>query len=656
MFVNKILPISYNKVSFSRKLTKSEEIDYKQNAITPALKYLGTEEVAMIIHGTCFPENKTYDLGVGSPYGNVAANFIPFKKLHGFNSDQLGPTGVIRSAQAYSPYKSTISTRNYLFIDFEELKKDEYANILSDKDIKSIFNETVSKDENYAYSDFSEAFANAKYCLKLAHKNYKNKLNEQKNSSKNTNVYLIALKKEFDEFKELKGNLVRKDALFDILSDINGTNDFNKWSEQDKNLLNDIKHRDEKAIKRYNKIIERSKDDFEAYIFGQFLIDKQIKANTKLRQDLGYKYISDFLVGFANSDHWANQELFLKDYKMGCPYGGKGNGPQTWNIPVLNPKKLFNEDGSIGPAGLYLKKKLNDALENFDNVRIDHALGLVDPYIYDERTVEKFDGKVNMYKFKGNNISQIPDLDPQGNYKRILPEIILPTLEEHGLTKDSPVWEDLVCETQIFNQIYHNQHQLPGITQLEYTRGEYSRHPENWGLVGSHDSAPATEMIKKDWIKNSDSWNVFYLAGLLNSNPKRSDERNAYCEKIANNDMERIKAKFAELFLTCKKVQISFADFFGIDKTYNMAGTENSQNWKLRLNSDYEDDYYRNLASNNPTAINMPEILKIAVQAKSDRNNLDFARENQTDISKENNPEVQELINNLEKYEQILKE
>jgi len=120
--------------------------------------------------------------------------------------------------------------------------------------------------------------------------------------------------------------------------------------------------------------------------------------------------------------------------------------------------------------------------------------------------------------------------------------------------------------------------------------------------------------------------------------------------------MERIKAKFAELFLTCKKVQISFADFFGIDKTYNMAGTENSQNWKLRLNSDYEDDYYRNLASNNPTAINMPEILKIAVQAKSDRNNLDFARENQTDISKENNPEVQELINNLEKYEQILKE
>lgn len=97
-------------------------------------------------------------------------------------------------------------------------------------------------------------------------------------------------------------------------------------------------------------------------------------------------------------------------------------------------------------------------------------------------------------------------------------------------------------------------------------------------------------------------------------------------QKIDNDDRERVKAKFAELFLTCKKIQISFADFFGIDKTYNEGGKENNQNWKLRLNKDYEDSYYKNLASEHPTALNMPEILKLAVQAKADFNVVNSAQ------------------------------
>ena len=66
-------------------------------------------------------------------------------------------------------------------------------------------------------------------------------------------------------------------------------------------------------------------------------LDKQIKENTKLRKELGFKYISDFLVGVSKSDEWANQDIFLKDYEMGCPYGGKF-GPQLWKLPVLDPK------------------------------------------------------------------------------------------------------------------------------------------------------------------------------------------------------------------------------------------------------------------------------------------------------------------------------
>lgn len=643
MLVSKISNSNRTTFLFGRKLRKDEEQDYRENALQPAFDYLGTEEVAMIVHGTSYPE-KAQDLGVGSPYGKAAAKFIPFEILHGFNSNQLGPIGVIRDAQHISPYKSTVSTRNYLFMDLNDLTTDKYANVLSQSDIDSMIDYTDDNGKDYAYSDFPEAFSNYKYLMKIANKNFKQKL-------ANNDPMAQKLNEEFVQFKKEKGVDIYQDALFDVLTNEYKTMDFNKWSELDKNLIQELKNQNPKAIDRYKKITTRSKDDFETYIFGQFILDKQIKENTKLRKDLNFKYISDLLVGFSKSDEWSHQDLFLKNWRMGCPNGGE-YGPQLWNIPVLDPKKLFNDDGSLGDAGLYMKKKLDASLDNFENVRIDHALGLIDPYIYDKNSVNGND----FSHFRANNISYMPDIDPDGSYKKVLNKIILPTLAEHGIDKDYPVWEDLCTDTQTFNEIYHEKNHLPGITQLEYMRAENSQDDGDWGLVGSHDSDPATKMIKKDWVKDHDAWNIFYLAGFLNSNPKRAKYRDSFCKQIAENDSDRIKAKFAELFLTCKKIQISFADFFGIDKTYNEGGKENDTNWKLRLNKDYEDSYYKNLSSERPTALNMPEILKIAVQAKADMNALKEAQRTGKEPQENNSPEVENILNNLDKYEKILKE
>lgn len=643
MLVSKISNSNRTTVLFGRKLRKDEEQDYRENALQPAFDYLGTEEVAMIVHGTSYPE-KAQDLGVGSPYGKAAAKFIPFEILHGFNSNQLGPIGVIRDAQHISPYKSTVSTRNYLFTDLNDLTTDKYANVLSQSDIDSMIDYTDDNGKDYAYSDFPEAFSNYKYLMKIANKNFKQKL-------ANNDPMAQKLNEEFVQFKKEKGVDIYQDALFDVLTNEYKTMDFNKWSELDKNLIQELKNQNPKAIDRYKKITTRSKDDFETYIFGQFILDKQIKENTKLRKDLNFKYISDLLVGFSKSDEWSHQDLFLKNWRMGCPNGGE-YGPQLWNIPVLDPKKLFNDDGSLGDAGLYMKKKLDASLDNFENVRIDHALGLIDPYIYDKNSVNGND----FSHFRANNISYMPDIDPDGSYKKVLNKIILPTLAEHGIDKDYPVWEDLCTDTQTFNEIYHEKNHLPGITQLEYMRAENSQDDGDWGLVGSHDSDPATKMIKKDWVKDHDAWNIFYLAGFLNSNPKRAKYRDSFCKQIAENDSDRIKAKFAELFLTCKKIQISFADFFGIDKTYNEGGKENDTNWKLRLNKDYEDSYYKNLSSERPTALNMPEILKIAVQAKADMNALKEAQRTGKEPQENNSPVVENILNNLDKYEKILKE
>lgn len=644
MRINKLNLTNYNTPNFGRKLYPEEEQDYRQNALQAAFDYLGTEDIAMIIHGTSYPEAE-HSLSVGSPYGKAAAQLIPFEILHGFNSNQLGPVGVIRDAQHISPYKSTVSTKNYLFTDLNKLATDEYANILPKDVINFILDKKPQTQNNYAYSDFPEAFSDYQYCIKIANKNFKKEL-----AANNPNA--IKLNEEFNQFKKEKGNDVIKDALFDVLVEHYETMDFTKWNDLDKNLIEKLSQKDPEAIKRYKKLTTVAKDEFESYIFGQFIIDKQIKENTKFRKELGFKYISDLLVGFSPSDEWAHQNLFLKNWRMGCPNGGEF-GPQLWDVPVLNPNKFFKSETELGPAGLYLQKKLEDALENFDNVRIDHALGLIDPYIYDKNSVKISNGKIDLSQFRANNISNMPDIDPDKNYEKVLNRIIIPTLEKHNINKNYPVWEDLCTDTPVFNRIYHDQNKLPGITQLEYMRAEQSQDPDDWGLVGSHDSDPANKMIKKDWVRSHSAWNTLYLAGFLNSNPKRAQYRDSFCKQIDNDDSMRVKAKFAELFLTCKKIQISFADFFGIDKTYNKGGEENDTNWKLRLNKNYEDTYYENLASEHPTALNLPEILKIAVQAKADMNTV-------RNPELENNPQEQEKVNNilsnLDKYEKILKE
>ena len=635
MYVNRINNFTLQRVNFGRRLTKDEEQDYKNNGIKPALDYLGIKEVAMILHGTSYPESRVSyaphinnDIGVGTPYGKVAAQLMPFELLHGFNSNQLGPIGELNSRQKFSPYESSVGAKNYLFIDFNKLTENEYAHLLQTSDITGIVSPVEKNDNNYAYSDFPEAFANYNHLISKAYSNFNSKL-------ENGDSIALKMSKEFSQFMNNHPE-IETYALFNILKDMYGTGDFTKWKEIDRNLPQNLKNEDDYAA-RFRKEQLRLKTDnkYEEYCFAQYLLDKQIKENADLRKKYGFKYISDMLVGFSPADEWAHQDLFLKDYRMGCPYGGPYGGIQKWNVPVLDPKKLFNPDGSLGSAGEYLKAKLEDALTNFDNVRIDHVLGLVDPFIYSK------------HGHRQGNINDMSDIDPDKNYQKVLNKIILPTLEEHGIDKNAPVWEDLVTDTPTFNRIYYHENGLSGITPLEYKKGEDYRNTKNWFLVGSHDSDPAHKMIKKDWVRANEAWNPMYLAGVLNA----ASDSSQYCDKLAQDDNERVKAKFAELFMMGDKIQISFADFFGIDKTYNEGGhDENPDNWKLRLNSDYEDTYYKNLSSDRPTAINMPEVLKMAVQGEAEMK-----------IAHGQKPEkvwddADEILFTLDKYAQILKE
>ena len=464
-----------------------------------------------------------------------------------------------------------------------------------------------------------------------------------------------------------------KEGVYQVLKKQYKTGDFNTWDGIDKDLFGLIEKKDPNAIARYKEIINKSGKQVDEYCFAQFLVDKQIKENKEFRKQLGTNlnyapkeikknglvYINDFLVGGSKMDEYTNPGVFSKNWRMGCPSGGT-YGVQMWDAPVADPEKLFNSDGSLGPSGKFLQRKINSMLDSCENVRVDHAIGLYDPYLYDKSSIVFDNGNFRADLLKAGRISDL-GIDPNGNYKKIVEKIVIPAMRNHGLKPDDAVWEDLGWKTDIFNDIHYNKLRLPGITQLEWDKAEGSPR-KNWALIGSHDSVPALMLLKEnfDSFNNEKSpWNPLYLAGFLHWDPARAEERDAFCKKVASNPIDRVKARFAELFMNSEKIQIAFPDFFGIDAVYNYGGKEAKTNWKLRMTKDWEDEYYKNLSSDNPTALNLPEVLSIAVKAQMDREYIQYKNSGHNDAEeyKQNLKEkMQPLLDRLNKFTQILKE
>lgn len=637
-----------NTINFQRRPTKEEEPDLK-SAVDKAYDIMGTEERAVITHGSCFPALNR-DTYIGSPYGKAAKEYIKFLNLYGFNGMQLGPGGELQKGNV-SSYNSSAFAKNRLFIDLEELTTDKYDHILS----KETFNKVTRPPifgEDYNMTDFAEAEHTYNIALKESYKNFRKNLFNGKPEA-------LALNIEYSDFKRKHGERLNDEAVFKLLSNIYGTDDFSKWNNPlDENLISEFKTGDPKAFERYKQLNIDHQFEIEQYKFEQFIATKQIKENKEWRDELGFKYINDLLVGCSKMDEWRYKDAFLQDWEMGAR---ENNSPsQRWHIPVIDPKKIMIGD-ELNIGGKFLKEKIDFALEFCDNIRIDHVMGLIEPYLMSKHAPDnQFNTGAHKNKDVEMFISELKnpenpneEYDFYWDYPQLLERIILPALQEHGITKEMAMWEDICSYPDRFKAIY-SKLELPKISFLDWEKAEdaVKTNPDNWFILGNHDNIPVMNYLQRkdgegyEYTKNMTAWNPLYLAGYLHQNEKRADERNAYCDKIANDDRELVFAKFAEL-MTTPKFQISFDDLLGItDAIYNIPGSARENNWKERIPSDFLDRYYENLSSDNPTALNIPELLKTALQAKIDMS------ENSEELYKKYQP----VIDKLEHYAEVLKE
>lgn len=587
--------------------------------VRDALKVLGKDNFVLIMHGGSFPAADGEDTGFGSMNSTGGKNI--FDMAEGlFDAIQLGPAGKTKSSDS-SPYTGTIFSGNPLFIDLKQLTTKEWEKILSEE----TYNKVVKNNpqQNKGKTAYSYIFKAQNEALKEAWNNFKS----QKK-----------FHKEFEKFKKENTFWLDNDALYEALSIDNGNDYWPIWkSELDKNLLNPKTDKEKaEAQKRIAEITEKYSDEIDFYKFCQFVLETQLEETKKYALKKGVKMIADRQVAFSDRDAWAYQSLFLPGWCLGCPPDYFSKDGQAWGFPVMDPEKMFNDDGSLGEGGILMKNLYKKMFkENPGGVRIDHIVGLIDPWVYKsgkKPMVEQGAGRLysspkhpELSKYA---IAEVKDLDETlepdkekyvktlnkdqiKKYGRLVEKVVIAAAKECGLDKNAIVCEDLGTLTNPVDSVM-KEYKLQGMRLTQFVVPEKPAHPyrcknieENvWAMVGTHDNEPIS-FWAKSMINTEEGY--LHVKNLVEDMFSEVEDTDSLVWNLTHDAEYLKKVKLAEMFASkAKNIQIFFTDFFGIDDVYNKPGTSGDANWSLRLPNNYC----------GLNKINLKEILAIAIRAR----------------------------------------
>lgn len=615
-----------------------------KKAIAKALNALNKKHLAFIAHANSFPSEDGKNTGFGTTNCKAALDLMDF--FCGiFNAIQVGPSGKTKGVDS-SPYTGTIFSNNPLFIDLEQLTTKEWKNILSEEIYQRIISDNPNKEINktaYSYIFYAQEDA-----LKEAFENFKAKKP-------------MRLGKAFEKFKKENKFWLQNDALYEALAVENQNDYWPLWhSDIDKRLLNPKNDEEKTAFaKRKAELEAKHSDIIEFYSFCQFVIFTQNEKTKKYAASKNIKMIADRQVAFSDRDIWAYQSLFLEGWMLGCPPDYFSKDGQAWGFPVVNPEKLYNADGSLGEGGLLMKELYKKMFrENPGGVRIDHIVGLIDPWVYKvgkKPKIEEGAGRLfsspehpELSRFA---IATMDDLnleveaDKEKRIKKLTEEqikrygalvekIVIGAAKEIGLDKDAIVCEDLGTLTFPVESVMR-KYDLQGMRVTQFVVPDMPLHPyrganieeRTWVMTGTHDNEPISTWADRTVNTHEGYLNGKNLAADLWIDASEEDQ-----EQIAvalSKDAKFLtQTKFVELF-ACKSenVQIFFSDFLGLSDVYNKPGTSGDDNWSLRIPNNFEEVYCKNLKEGR--ALNMPLTLKLAMEARG----KDFANNNRNIIS-----------------------
>ncbi len=598
--------------------------------IKKALTALGKKNFVFIMHNGSFPAAAGENTGFGTINSDGGKEFINYAAGL-FDAIQMGPAGKTKKSDS-SPYTGTIFSNNPLFIDLKQLTTSKWHKILSE----ATFNEIVENNPNKGKNRTSYSYITIKQSQAMmeAYKNFV-KLNDKQ------------LNKEFNKYKLENDSWLDKDSLYEAFSLENGSDYWPIWkNKQDKNIFNP-KSNEEKIefAKRIDEISKKYAQEIDEYKFEQFILYKQNLETRKLAESKNIKMIADRQVAFSDRDCWAYQSLFLEGWCLGCPPDYFSKDGQAWGFPVVNPEKLFNSDGTLGDAGILMKNLYKKMFhENPGGVRIDHIVGLIDPWVYKkgkkpmpEQGAGRLYSSPEHEELKKYAIAKLEDLDTTLTsdkekrvktlteeqiklYGRFIEKIVIAAAKEEGLTKDSIVCEDLGTLTNPVAAVMKD-YDLLGmkLTQFTVPTEEDDPYrcknitPRSWAMIGTHDNQPVT-VWANSLIHTHEGY--LHVKNLVDDLFSEEQDKDSIIVKMTNDADFLKETKLVELF-ACKaeNIQIFFTDFFNMNETYNVPGTSGDKNWSLRLPDNYKE----------MQTINLPLLLKKAIIARG----KEFANKNQ---------------------------
>ena len=515
------------------------------------------------------------------------------------------------------------------------MTEDKFGKILSEKTYKKIVSENPNK--NKGKTAYSYIYEKQNAALVEAYENFINSDN------------LEELKSQFEDYKQTNSFWLEKDALYEALI-VEHNNDYwpNWQNDQDKNLFNP-QNDEEKII--YSARIEQLKQKYykiiDSYCFSQFLINKQSEETRLYAQERAIKMIADRQVAFSDRDTWAYRSIFLDGWCLGCPPDYFSEDGQAWGFPVVNPDKMFNQDGTLAQGGILLKQLyLKMFKENPGGVRIDHIVGLIDPWVYKSGHKPKIEegasrlysspehkelGRFAIASLENLNNEVSPDNerriinlseDQVKKYGAMIEKIVIASAIEAGLNKDAIVCEDLGTLTNPVEAVL-KKYDLLGMRLTQFVVPEDSNHPyraknivkRSWAMVGTHDNEPVAMWAKKT-IENKEIAKLHAKNLTEDLWPDANENcQLAVAEKLSSDSDFLTLTKLVELFsCQAQNIQIFFADFFGIYDVYNKPGTSGDSNWCLRVPNDFENYYFKQIQ--NKKGINLPYVLKLAMEAR----------------------------------------
>ena len=324
------------------------------------------------------------------------------------------------------------------------------------------------------------------------------------------------------------------------------------------------------------------------------------------RKNLPAKYIADLQVRIPPDTRGFKKELFLSGFSLGSPADSFSPSARNWHFGVFDPKKTFNPDGTLGPAGQVWSDLIDRALQNADGgLRVDHYIGFVNPFVISDDNPEN-----NGRLFSSPDH---PDLAPytKTDFTDITRNIILKNLEKKGLSVHDLYVEDIGARPPQLDDVM----QACGLGRLlvaEFLEPSDWDHmyrlshanPQDVAVLDTHDT-PSVQMFFDTLPEDKKAQFSWLLS---------TDLRFNYSDDLRQTP-NLVRMMWGALMASpAERVQAFFTSWTGQNGRYNQPG--NPVKWHLRCVADFETLYFKNLAKG--MAYNPFDAIALAIYARGD--------------------------------------